>query len=144
MVLRLTGLNALSDFLSGFERIKRTPSPPAYSIHLYHVIWLYMLSLPFQLVDSMGWWTIAGIGITAFTFLGILEIGYQIEDPFGYDDNDLVSCVQAFSPHPTQLQLGSQNLTNISYNFPYPALGGPLPCIGNRNQRHSQCNVSNT
>jgi predicted membrane chloride channel (bestrophin family) len=63
----------------------------AYSVHLYHVIWLYILSLPFQLAESMGWWTIAGVSITAFTFLGILEIGSQIEDPFGYDDNDLVN-----------------------------------------------------
>ena len=86
-------LNSLVECLSGFERIKRTPIPMAYSVHLYHVIWLYILSLPFQLVESMGWWSIAGVSITAFTFLGILEIGCQIEDPFGYDDNDLVSLI---------------------------------------------------
>ena len=80
--------------MSEFEQIKRTPIPVAYSVHLYHVIWLYILSLPFQLVQNLGMWTIASVAITSFTFLGILEIGCQIEDPFGYDDNDLVRYIR--------------------------------------------------
>lgn len=37
----------------------------------------------------MGWGIIPGMGVACFALLGILEIGLEIENPFGYDDNDL-------------------------------------------------------
>jgi hypothetical protein len=82
-------LSVLMECLTGFERILRTPIPLAYSVHLHHSIWIYILALPFQLVDTNGYWTILVVGITAFFLLGILAIGWEIENPFGYDDNDL-------------------------------------------------------
>jgi len=84
-----TGLNTLGECLAGFERVKRTPIPVAYSVHLYHVVWVYIFSLPVQLVGLMGWWSVGAVGITVYIFIIILEIGSQIEDPFGYDVNDL-------------------------------------------------------
>jgi predicted membrane chloride channel (bestrophin family) len=50
---------------------------------------LYVATLPFALVGSFGWWTIGATAVIAYTFFGIEEIGVEIEDPFGYDDNDL-------------------------------------------------------
>jgi putative membrane protein len=85
----LNALNSLVDCLSGFERIKRTPIPLSYSVHLYHVIWLYILSLPFQLIAGLDWWTIPSVTLCSFTFIGILHIGSEIEDPFGFGANDL-------------------------------------------------------
>jgi putative membrane protein len=78
------------DCLTGFERILRTPIPLAYSVHLHHSIWLYLLALPYQLVKENGWWTVAIVVLSSFALLGILGIGWEIENPFGYDDNDLV------------------------------------------------------
>lgn len=37
----------------------------------------------------MGWATIAVMFISSFTLLGILAIAGEIENPFGYDNNDL-------------------------------------------------------
>ena len=45
--------------------------------------------LPFQLVSTLGWWTGAIVSLISFTLLGIEEIGIEIENPFGYDANDL-------------------------------------------------------
>jgi len=84
-----SALASLVECLTGFERILRTPIPLAYSVHLHQSIWIYILALPFQLVPENGWWTIPTIGIAAFFLLGILAIGWEIENPFGYDDNDL-------------------------------------------------------
>jgi len=85
----VSALSNLVDVLCDFERILRTPIPLAYSIHLNQSVWLYILSIPFQIVNSLGWWTIAVVIIGSFCLLGILAIGQEIENPFGYDANDL-------------------------------------------------------
>jgi putative membrane protein len=77
------------DVLGACERIKKTPIPLAYSIHLKQLLLIYCLTLPFQVVDQVGWGTGVIVAIISFTLLGIEEIGLQIEDPFGYDPNDL-------------------------------------------------------
>ncbi|KAG0216411.1 hypothetical protein BGX28_002881 [Mortierella sp. GBA30] len=82
-------LVAMVDCLTGFERILRTPIPLAYSIHLHHATWIYLLALPFQLVQNMQPLMIPATMLAAFTLLGILGIGYEIENPFNDDYNDL-------------------------------------------------------
>jgi putative membrane protein len=71
------------------ERILNTPMPLAYSIHLKHLLFLYCFAVPFQLVHDLGWWTIPASGIISFALLGIEAIGIEIENPFGYDVNDI-------------------------------------------------------
>ncbi|MEX0269187.1 bestrophin family protein [Leptolyngbyaceae cyanobacterium UHCC 1019] len=82
-------LNGLVDYLGGCERILKTPMPIAYSIHLKQLLLLYCLSLPFQTVGQLGWWTGAVVALISFTLFGIEEIGIEIENPFGHDANDL-------------------------------------------------------
>ncbi|AFY99756.1 bestrophin family protein [Calothrix sp. PCC 6303] len=82
-------INNLVDSLGACERILRTPMPVAYSIHLRQLLLLYCLLLPFQLVQSLGWWTCMITALISFTLFGIEAIGIQIEDPFGHDSNDL-------------------------------------------------------
>ena len=82
-------LNKMVNDLGGCERILKTPMPLAYAIHLKQLLLLYCLLLPFQLVSTLGLWTGAIVGLISFTLLGIEEIGIEIENPFGYDENDL-------------------------------------------------------
>lgn len=82
-------LDNLVDTLGGCERILRTPMPLAYAIHLKQLLLIYCLLLPFQLVNSLEWLTGLVVSLISFTLLGIEEIGIEIENPFGYDDNDL-------------------------------------------------------
>jgi putative membrane protein len=89
MTIMIAQMNGLVDCLTGFERILRTPIPLAYSIHLSQTVWAYCLALPFQLVDALGWVTIPMVCIASFTLFGIESIGGEIENPFGYDTNDL-------------------------------------------------------
>lgn len=95
-LLNIHHLVAMQDLLSkmvndlgGCERILKTPMPLAYAIHLKQLLLIYCLLLPFQLVSTLGWWTGAIVGLISFTLLGIEEIGIEIENPFGYDPNDL-------------------------------------------------------
>ena len=82
-------LNSIVQALGGCERILNTPMPKAYNIHLKHLLVIYCLGLPIQLVAQLHWWIIPIAGITSFALLGIEAIGLEIEDPFGYDPNDL-------------------------------------------------------
>ncbi|KAJ3566803.1 hypothetical protein NP233_g6772 [Leucocoprinus birnbaumii] len=74
-------LASMEDNLSTLERILTTPLP--------FTVWIYLFFLPFQLVKDFGWYTIPGVGIAAFIYLGFVAAGEEIEQPFGYDENDL-------------------------------------------------------
>jgi ion channel-forming bestrophin family protein len=82
-------VNNLVDNLGACERILKTPIPLAYAIHLKQLLLLYSLLLPFQIVESLGWWTGLLTALIGFTLFGIEAIGLEIENPFGYDANDL-------------------------------------------------------
>lgn len=79
----------LIDFLGGCERIRKTPLPFAYMVHVRRALILYGFALPFALVNDFGWETVLVTLIVSYIFFGIEEIGVEIEDPFGRDDNDL-------------------------------------------------------
>ncbi|NHE58729.1 bestrophin family protein [Cyclobacterium plantarum] len=71
------------------ERIKNTPIPFSYSSFIKKFIFLYVITLPFGLALTLGYFTIP---VTTFIFyvLASLElIAEEIEDPFGTDINDL-------------------------------------------------------
>jgi len=82
-------VNLMVDTLGGCERILKTPIPLAYAIHLKQLLLIYCLTLPFQLVSDLGFWTGLIVVLISFTLFGIEEIGLEIENPFGRDANDL-------------------------------------------------------
>ncbi len=75
--------------VSGCERIRKTPLPYAYVVHLRRALVIYCFTLPFALVDTFGWLTVLVVALVAYTYFGIEEIGVEIEGPFGHDENDL-------------------------------------------------------
>lgn len=82
-------ITLLVDYHGGCERIRKTPLPFAYVVHLRRALMLYCFTLPFALVDTFGWTTVLDVLFVAYIFFGIEEIGVEIEGPFGFDDNDL-------------------------------------------------------
>ncbi|KAG6868578.1 hypothetical protein C0993_000843 [Termitomyces sp. T159_Od127] len=82
-------LNQLVDALTGLERILTTPIPFSYSTHLWIVSLIYCFALPFQTWSTLNWLTIPATIIVSFAFFGFLVAGEEIENPFGYDKNDL-------------------------------------------------------
>lgn len=82
-------LNALTDAFARMETIRTTPLPIAHLIHTKQVLTLYLIVLPFTMVADMSWWAVPIVALVAFTLYGIEGIGRQLEDPFGYDRNDI-------------------------------------------------------
>jgi hypothetical protein len=56
----LNANTSLADALSGLERVLTTPLPFVYAIHLKHTAYIYLLALPFQIIQTLGWLTIPG------------------------------------------------------------------------------------
>lgn len=77
------------DSLGGCERILRTPVPFAYAHHIKGFLTVFCFTVPLALLPSMGWYTGLASAVVAYAMFGIDEIGVEIEDPFGYDANDL-------------------------------------------------------
>ncbi|KAL1966888.1 hypothetical protein VTN77DRAFT_3853 [Rasamsonia byssochlamydoides] len=82
-------LNTLTDAFGKMETIKLTPIPVAHLIHQKQVLALFGCVLPFAMVDELGWWAVPIVTLVIFTLYGIEGIGSQLEDPFGYDRNDI-------------------------------------------------------
>lgn len=80
----------LIDYIGGCERIHKTPLPFAYVVHLRRALVIYCLTLPFALLGPQQTW-LAPLEtfFLCYVFFGIEEIGVEIEDPFGEDENDL-------------------------------------------------------
>ncbi|GAB7347080.1 hypothetical protein MBLNU459_g3211t2 [Dothideomycetes sp. NU459] len=82
-------LNTLISAYSALETIRLTPIPVAYLVHTQQVLALFGCVLPLAFVDDLGWWSIPVVALVNFTLYGIEGIASQLEDPFGYDRNDI-------------------------------------------------------
>ena len=80
---------ALLDVAGACERIKATPIPFSYSYFIKGFITVFVLTMPFNLLDTYHWLTVPITMFGAYALLGVEMIGDEIEDPFGKDSNDL-------------------------------------------------------
>ncbi|WP_129714153.1 bestrophin family protein [Pedobacter sp. SYP-B3415] len=82
-------LNAFTDICGGCERIKNTPIPFSYSVFIKKFIFVYVITLPIGWVFSLGYWVIPIVPFILYVLASLELIAEEIEDPFGYDANDL-------------------------------------------------------
>ncbi|KAI9183416.1 hypothetical protein H9P43_004333 [Blastocladiella emersonii ATCC 22665] len=82
-------LGSLTDSVESMDRIISTPIPIAYNLHLKQSVYLYIIFLPLQLLADFKGLSILITALVAFTFIGVIEIAGEIENPFGKDDSDL-------------------------------------------------------
>lgn len=82
-------VQSFTDICGACERIKNTPIPYSYSAFIKKFIFFYVMTLPFGYVFSLGYYAVPVV-IFVFYVLASLElIAEEIEDPFGFDANDL-------------------------------------------------------
>jgi putative membrane protein len=82
-------LEGLVDVLGICERIKKSPIPFSHSTFIKLFIIIYILILPFGLVNEFQYLTIPAVMIMSFAMIGIEVVSEEIENPFGLDANDL-------------------------------------------------------
>ncbi len=84
-----SSLDELQGVLRALDRIRFTPLPFAYVNQLKVFMMIYLGTLPLVLIPQFDYLTLVGMFFAVYAFVGIEEIGIEIEDPFGDDPNDL-------------------------------------------------------
>ncbi len=79
----------LMEICGACERIKNTPIPYSYSSFIKKFIVVYVLTLPFGFVFSLGYIAIPVVMFIFYVMASLELIAEEIEDPFGTDPNDL-------------------------------------------------------
>ena len=82
-------LQSFTDICGACERIKNTPIPYSYSAFIKKFIFIYVLTLPFGYVFSLGYYVIPVVVFVFYVLASLELIAEEIEDPFGTDVNDL-------------------------------------------------------
>ncbi|MEZ5016024.1 MAG: bestrophin family protein [Flavipsychrobacter sp.] len=80
---------ALTDICGACERIKNTPIPYSYSAFIKKFIFIYVMTLPLGYVFTLSYFVIPIVAIVFYVMASMELIAEEIEDPFGFDDNDL-------------------------------------------------------
>lgn len=80
---------ALTDICGACERIKNTPIPYSYSLFTKKFIFFFVMTLPFGYVSSLGYFVVPLVVFIFYVLASLELISEEIEDPFGYDANDL-------------------------------------------------------
>lgn len=81
--------SALMNICGGCERIRKTPIPASYRTFIRQSIAIYLATLPWGIVDLLHWWTIPVALCVGYFMIGIEVIAEDVEEPFGYGDDDL-------------------------------------------------------
>ncbi|MBC7936889.1 MAG: bestrophin family protein [Rhizobacter sp.] len=82
-------LMSFTEICGACERIKNTPIPFSYSVFIKKFIFIYIISLPFGYVFSLGYWVIPVVMFIFYVLASLELIAEEIEDPFGGDENDV-------------------------------------------------------
>ncbi len=82
-------LQSFTEICGGCERIKNTPIPYSYSVFLKKFIFIYIMTLPFGFVFSLGYIVIPVVAFIFYILASLELIAEEIEDPFGGDPNDV-------------------------------------------------------
>ncbi|MBB5620686.1 putative membrane protein [Pedobacter cryoconitis] len=82
-------LNRFTDICGGCERIKKTPIPFSYSAFIKKFLFIYVITLPFGWVFSLGYFVIPIVPFILYVLASLELIAEEIENPFGQDANDL-------------------------------------------------------
>jgi len=82
-------LTSFTNICGACERIKNTPIPYSYSAFIKKFIFFYIMTLPFGYVFSLGYYVIPVVVFIFYVLASLELIAEEIEDPFGYDANDL-------------------------------------------------------
>lgn len=82
-------LARLMDVCGGCERILRTRIVKSYRVFSRQCVFIFLGTLPWGIVHDFRLWTIPLVVITAYFMLGLETVAEHVEEPFGYDEDDL-------------------------------------------------------
>jgi len=82
-------LMSFTDICGACERIKNTPIPYNYGVFIKKFIFFFVMSLPLTWAFELHYYIIPVIAFVLYVLASIELIAEEIENPFGFDENDL-------------------------------------------------------
>jgi putative membrane protein len=89
LIILNSEIQSFTDICGACERIKNTPIPYSYSTFIKKIIFIFVLTLPYAHAFTLGYYVIPVVSFVFYVLASIELISEEIEEPFGYDDNDL-------------------------------------------------------
>lgn len=89
LIILNADVQQFTDICGGCERIKNTPIPYSYSAFIKKFIFIYVITLPFGWVFSLGYFVVPIVPFILYVLASLELIAEEIENPFGEDANDL-------------------------------------------------------
>lgn len=77
------------EICGGCERIRRTRLVRSYRAFARQCIVVYLVTFPWGVVDYFQWWTVPLSALAAYFMVGLETVSEHVEQPFGYDTDDL-------------------------------------------------------
>lgn len=74
--------NLLIDHIGACERILKTPMPLVYAIKVRRFILIFLLLLPFSLIENLGFSAVFIFFLVAYPLLSLDRIGLELQNPF--------------------------------------------------------------
>jgi len=74
--------NFLVDHIGACERILKTPMPLVYAIKARRFIFIFLLLLPFSLIENLGFSAVFIFFLVAYPLLSLDRIGIELQNPF--------------------------------------------------------------
>jgi ion channel-forming bestrophin family protein len=82
-------ISSFTDICGACERIKNSPIPFSYSVFIKKFIFVYVMTLPFGYVFTLGYIAVPVVVFVFYVLASLELIAEEIENPFGVDANDL-------------------------------------------------------
>ncbi len=82
-------MSRLMDITGGCERILKTRIVKSYRIFARQCVLVFLATLPWGIVHDFREWTIPLTILTAYFMIGLETVAEHVEEPFGYDEDDL-------------------------------------------------------
>jgi putative membrane protein len=82
-------LRSLSKLLGEAEMLSEDPPPLSLSIHLNHLVMLYLLAIPAQVMPILGRWSVLLVLVAGWALLGVEALCREVGSVFGQSMNHL-------------------------------------------------------
>ena len=83
-------VRALMDICGACERIRKTPVSLSYRRFLRRCIIVFLVTMPWGVVDQLHYWAVPTVVIVAYFMIGLELIAEDVEEPFGRGEDDLL------------------------------------------------------
>ncbi len=80
---------SLMNICGACERILKTPLSPSWRRFIRQSITIYLVTMPWGLVEDLSWFTVPTMMLVSYFMIGMETTAEDVEQPFGLDSDDL-------------------------------------------------------